>query len=96
MGVSVIVQALPVGLAETEIPDKAIFVFDTVAKGGVGPGALSVVSLIFEANAVDVVDFVGGEVELAEDGTYAIRISVGIQFFVAIAVVEGTRVVLPS
>ena len=43
-----------------------------------GPGALGVVSLIFEANAVDVVDFVSGKVELAKDGTYAIRIAVGI------------------
>jgi hypothetical protein len=67
-----------------EIADESVFVFNAIAEGGVGPGALGVVTLIFESAAVDMVDFVGRIVDGFIERIDASGITVGVEFVVAI------------
>src|SRR5258708_4153612 len=88
--VHLVIQALAVGLAETDIADKSVFVFGAVTKCSVSPRSLRIVALIFKPHAVDAVDFMRRKIE------DPVNIAVNIQLVIAIEVVESREVVLPS
>ena len=89
--VGLVVQALSVGLRRiVEVSHEAVFVFHPIAKRGVRPGSFGIVSLVLDSGAVDAVDLIRREIE------HAIRISVYIEFVVAIEIIETGEVMLPA
>jgi hypothetical protein len=73
-----------------QIPDEAVFVFETIAKSGMCPATLAVISLILETCAVDVVNRVGWEI------VHPIRVAVQIHIVVAIVIFEAGEAMLPA
>lgn len=97
LGVAIVFEALAGSEGVVgEIGDHSILVFYAVAEGGVGPGALGVVALIFEADAIDVIVFEGGIVELITEAVDAGGIAVEVDVVVAVEIVEGGEAMLPS
>src|SRR5208337_3004356 len=88
---------LAVGLRRViEIAHKSVFILQSVARSGVGPATLRVVTLIFESGAIDVIHLVRRIVKRKAIGLNASRVTVNIAFVVTIAVVEAGQAMLPS
>ncbi len=93
--VGILIEALARGL-RAEAADESIFVFEAISEGRVGPGSFRVISLVFEAGAIDVVIFVIGKVEVAVERAHASGIAVQVQVVVAVEIIETGEAVLPA
>src|SRR5580700_5751800 len=88
--VKVVIEALTVRLAIVHVADVSVFVLDAIAEGGMCPGSLGIIALVFESGAIDAVHIVRREI------VDAVRIAGHIQFVVAVEIVEAGEMMSPS
>ncbi len=81
---------------EGGVAHESILVFELVAEGGVGPGALNVVSLIIESSAIEVVNRLERTIEENKVCEIAAAVGNGVFVLSPVVVFKGYDALLPA